>query len=165
MEGENLLKRIDTSVLYPSLVTLLDPLLTACRARGAEYWAISGERTFQQQDQLFSQGRSRPGKIVTRARAGFSAHNYAIAVDFCRDGDVDRSDLQPEWDLEDYMILAEEARKLGLDSGFYWRFTDAPHIQINLYGLTLMDLRATYRKGGKARVFDLLDRQMYLSLS
>lgn len=36
-------------------------------------------RTFQEQELLFSQGRTRPGKIVTNARAGKSFHNYGLA--------------------------------------------------------------------------------------
>ena len=32
-------------------------------------------RTFAEQDKLFAQGRTAPGKIVTRARGGQSYHN------------------------------------------------------------------------------------------
>ena len=38
-------------------------------------------RTFKEQDDLYSQGRTRPGKIVTNAKGGDSYHNYGLAID------------------------------------------------------------------------------------
>ena len=38
-------------------------------------------RTFAEQAEIFAQGRTKPGKIVTNARPGLSAHNYGLAVD------------------------------------------------------------------------------------
>ena len=38
-------------------------------------------RTFAEQDALFAQGRSKPGKIVTNAKGGMSYHNYGLAID------------------------------------------------------------------------------------
>lgn len=41
----------------------------------------SGMRTYAQQSALYAQGRSRPGKIVTNAKAGGSLHNFGCAID------------------------------------------------------------------------------------
>ena len=38
-------------------------------------------RSFKEQEALYAQGRSLPGKIVTQAKAGLSYHNYGIAID------------------------------------------------------------------------------------
>jgi hypothetical protein len=41
-----------------------------------------GRRTMEEQTALYSLGRSAPGKIVTKARAGESFHNYGLAFDW-----------------------------------------------------------------------------------
>ena len=42
---------------------------------------IGGLRTYEEQNELFAQGRTKPGRIVTNARGGFSNHNFGIALD------------------------------------------------------------------------------------
>jgi peptidoglycan L-alanyl-D-glutamate endopeptidase CwlK len=41
-----------------------------------------GRRTMEEQTALYSLGRSAPGKVVTKARAGESYHNYGLAFDW-----------------------------------------------------------------------------------
>jgi peptidoglycan L-alanyl-D-glutamate endopeptidase CwlK len=43
-------------------------------------------RTFEEQDLLYQKGRTRPGPIVTNARAGQGYHNYGLAIDFLQPG-------------------------------------------------------------------------------
>ena len=38
-------------------------------------------RTFKEQDDIYAQGRTKKGKIVTFSKAGQSYHNYGLAVD------------------------------------------------------------------------------------
>lgn len=42
---------------------------------------VSGLRSASEQNKLYNQGRTAPGKIVTNAMAGQSMHNYGLAVD------------------------------------------------------------------------------------
>jgi hypothetical protein len=42
---------------------------------------VQGLRTFEEQDALYQQGRTTPGKIVTYSPAGTSYHNYGLAID------------------------------------------------------------------------------------
>lgn len=42
-----------------------------------------GLRTWAEQDKLYNQGRTTKGQIVTKARGGYSFHNYGLALDFC----------------------------------------------------------------------------------
>ena len=49
---------------------------------GCDYIMIAGNRTWAEQDELHSRGRSAPGPKVTNARGGFSNHNFGIAGDF-----------------------------------------------------------------------------------
>jgi hypothetical protein len=130
---DDLLKRIDLSVLYPPFALKIKQLHVNCRKRGVDYYAICGVRTFKEQGDLYAQGRSTPGQIVTRARPGRSAHNYGIAVDGCKDADGTKAGLQPGWDIEDYRVWAEEAVKLGLEAGYNWTsFKEGPHVQMPL---------------------------------
>jgi peptidoglycan LD-endopeptidase CwlK len=125
--------RIDTTLLNPPFFARLQQLVATCAAQGAIYVATSGLRTFDQQTALYAQGRTTPGNIVTNARAGFSAHNYGVAVDFVRDADPSTPGVQPTWAAADYQLLATEAEKLGLEAGAHWvSFKDAPHIQMPL---------------------------------
>jgi peptidoglycan L-alanyl-D-glutamate endopeptidase CwlK len=101
------------------------------------------------------------GGKVTNARGGQSYHNFGIAADFALDKDAARDGLQPDWSFESYRVLAEEAKAIGLEPGFYWKsFPDAPHCQLPLsrVGLKLQDLSALYSKGGMPLVWAALDK-------
>lgn len=47
----------------------------------AQIRIVEGLRSIAYQDDLFAQGRTKPGKIVTKAKGGKSWHNYGLAVD------------------------------------------------------------------------------------
>lgn len=156
-----LLARIPRYTLYPPFAAQLDVLVARCRARGRDYYAISGLRSFDEQATLYAQGRTTPGKIVTNARPGFSSHQYGIAVDFCLDADLARAGLQPAWDIAQYDLLAAEARALGLDAAYYWQtFREGPHVQldVNARGLSLAALKAEHDRRGMPGVWRLLDQ-------
>jgi len=163
---DELFKRINTDDLYQPFFAKLQLLVANCRARGVDYWCLSGHRPVEEQDTLFQQGRTAPGPIVTKARGGQSTHNYHIAADFCKDKDVARAGLQPAWDRPSYLVLAEEAEKLDLEAGYYWKFEDNPHVQLKLskHGVALFSadperrtLLTLYKTGGDAAVTAYLD--------
>lgn len=156
---QELLARIDTKVLYPPFLALVEKLLANCSARGAQYYCICGTRTVQEQNDLYAQGRTKPGPIVTKAKGGESYHNFNVAADFAPDKDQDRAGLQPDYNKPAYQILAEEAQKLGLEPGYFWKFTDAPHVQLKIsaHGLDLHNLLDAYNKNGPIGVTKLLD--------
>ncbi len=72
------------------------------------------------------------GAHVTNAIPGLSWHQWGEAVD-----SVWVVNKQAVWSTEQtvnglngYMIYADEARKIGLDAGFFWpKFKDSPHVQ------------------------------------
>lgn len=163
------LRRVDLTVLYPPFAELLPKLVENCAKRGALYVALSGERTWEAQDALYAKGRTTPplgsGHIVTKAKAGQSPHNYACAVDFARhSGTTFDGKLTPDFSDKANQTLAEEATKLGLESGFYWTFKDSPHVQLPVkkMGFTWASLAEIYRKGGKAAVFAEFDKRLAL---
>lgn len=73
------------------------------------------------------------GNLVTNAIPGLSWHQWGEAVD-----SVWVVNNKAIWSSEHtingqngYMVYADEARKLGLDAGFYWtRLKDSPHVQL-----------------------------------
>lgn len=137
-------------------------LAANCRARGFDFYGISGYRSPTEQAKLYFQGRTTAGKIVTSAGPGLSLHQYGLAVDFALDGDTTRDGLQPDWAIEHYQPLAEEARKLGLESGLDWtRFREAPHVQapIGKFGVRVTQLRGLIQSpgGSMARVWEFMD--------
>lgn len=66
--------------LDPIFLPFFDAL---CEKLDAKWAPCSSRRTFAAQDALYAQGRTKPGKIVTNAKGGQSAHNYGMATDWC----------------------------------------------------------------------------------
>lgn len=158
-----LLTRVNWDLIYPPFTRKCFELAARCQDRGVDYYAISGHRSFKEQAVLYFQGRTLPGRIVTKAKPGFSTHNYGLGIDWCKDKDVSRAGLQPDWDLGDYQILRQEAEKLGLESGMSWKlFKEGPHVQLPLQarGVKFEDLKREFeRSGGQLQaVWDCLDR-------
>jgi peptidoglycan L-alanyl-D-glutamate endopeptidase CwlK len=50
-------------------------------ATGLAWIPVSTRRTIAEQNKLYAQGRTQPGKIVTKAKGGQSPHNFGLACD------------------------------------------------------------------------------------
>ncbi|MCL6630685.1 MAG: M15 family metallopeptidase, partial [Armatimonadetes bacterium] len=74
--------------LDPEFRRKLDVFEAKLRENGIQVKLVSGYRSQEEQDQLYAQGRTMPGKIVTNARGGYSWHNFGLAADyaFVKDG-------------------------------------------------------------------------------
>lgn len=72
-------------------------------------------------------GPQASGPWATNALPGLSWHQWGEATDYYVVG----PDGSPVWDEDDrgYLVLAEEAARLGLTSGYFWRNQDAGHVQ------------------------------------
>lgn len=104
-------------------------------------------RTFAESDALYAQGRTKPGSIVTKAKAGQSLHNYALALDF-----VIQRNGKEDWTVDkDWMTVVNIFKKHGWSWGGDWKsFKDYPHLEKTL-GHTWQDLLI---KVNKAEVDD-----------
>ncbi len=115
---------------------------------GLEYRALSGTRTWEEQDKLYAQGRTKPGDRVTKARGGYSNHNFGIAVDFgvFRGGTyLDRS--RPAEAKEAHERVSAIAKRLDLNWGGDWTsLKDYPHFEYDT-GLTVAEMRKRVRRG------------------
>lgn len=86
-------------------------------------------RSREEQDTLYAQGRTTPGKRVTNAKAGESKHNFfpsqAIDIAFkAYNGELDWSDSL----FRDFAVLM---KKYGTQWGGDWHsFKDTPHFEI-----------------------------------
>lgn len=114
-------------------------------------------RSFAEQDMLFEQGRSRPGKRVTNARGGHSWHNWGMAIDIVlmidKNGDgVYESavwDTKTDFDGDgksDWIEVVQIFKEFGWEWGGDWKFVDAPHFQKTM-GHTIRGMLSTYRSG------------------
>lgn len=114
----------------------------AMKAAGIDVKIICGTRTYAEQDKLFAQGRTAPGRIVTKARGGFSNHNFGIAWDiglFKGGAYLEESPY--------YRQLGSLGESVGLEWGGRWvSMPDEPHYQLRT-GLTLAQLRERVAKG------------------
>ena len=117
--------------------------LARCLAEGINVKVICGLRTYQEQDELYAQGRIKPGPKVTNARAGFSWHNFGVAWDFV----VFDAHGQPQWDSTQMKRCGEIGEELGLEWGGRWTSPqDTPHLQLKT-GLTLAEARQRVKEG------------------
>ncbi|MCY7567009.1 peptidoglycan-binding protein [Bacillus safensis] len=103
----------------------------------------SGYRSFAEQNKLYAQGRTAPGKIVTNAKGGQSNHNYGLAIDYVllsADGKKALWTVNKKW-----RRVAQIGKSLGFSWGGDWKsFKDYPHLEM-MGGLTLSQLQAGKR--------------------
>lgn len=105
---------------------------------------ISGTRSYVEQAALYRLGRfGRRGPVVTRARAGQSAHNFGIAWDI---GVFDRHGHYLT-DAEGYELAARLGLTPELEWGGHWpRFRDLPHYQLAM-GEDIASIRQRFESG------------------
>ncbi|MCA9489736.1 MAG: M15 family metallopeptidase [Myxococcales bacterium] len=104
--------------------------LRAMRRENVDMQVTDGYRDYRQQDDLYAQGRSRPGRVVTNAPGGRSWHNYGVAADLTFSDESG----QPHWpENGDYAQLWRRygavAQNNGLTWGGNWQNPDRPHIE------------------------------------
>jgi peptidoglycan L-alanyl-D-glutamate endopeptidase CwlK len=109
---------------------------------GLTFKIISGTRTYEEQNDLFALGRTKPGPIVTRARGGQSNHNFGVAWDI---GIFQNGAYIPESDL--YKEIGAIGKANGLDWGGDWQsFPDEPHFQV-IPETELVEVRNAFEAG------------------
>ena len=124
----------DLNLLHPELrrrVQLVDRDWRREQPGQPRLIVTSGLRTTEEQARLYAQGRGIPGRIVTRAPAGTSLHEYGLAVDFGFENDTLH---EMDWDEQRFKILGVYIIRYGLEWGGGWvhaeqPFRDLPHAQ------------------------------------
>lgn len=137
--SENRLKKI-----HPELANRIRTVVAALAKAGINIEVVQGLRTFAEQDDLYRQGRTKKGAVVTNAKGGQSNHNYGLAVDV-----VPFVNGKPQWNAPNsvWMAIGHEGGAVGLEWGGSWKkFIDKPHLQMP--GLSIKQCLALYKKGG-----------------
>jgi len=116
------------SILHPAVRELAMRFLQAAADAGLDPRLQEGFRSPERQAELYAQGRTRPGAIVTKAGPGQSNHNYGVAFDVVPGAVIGK----PNWDPENpaWAQLGQIGKNLGLEWGGDWKFTDRPHFQL-----------------------------------
>jgi len=121
--------------LDPEFVTKLNLFEKKLAERGIKVMMTCGYRSVAEQNRLYAQGRTTPGKKVTNARGGYSWHNFALAADyaFIVNGKV-------TWNGP-WNVFGKTARECGLEwGGDFKSIVDRPHVQWTK-GRTLAQMR------------------------
>lgn len=126
------------SDLHPFVQDLCNKHVKACKDAGIDLLITSTYRDKQSQDALYAQGRTTPGKIVTKAKGGQSFHNFRVAYDV-----VPIINGKAIWNNG---VLWGKVGAIGKSFGLEWggdfkSIKDYPHFQYT-GGLTLAQFNA-----------------------
>ena len=124
--------------LLPLVERQMNAFLVVANNLGFDLRVTSNYRSHEEQDELYAQGRTKPGNIVTNAKGGESFHNWGVAFDI-----VDRKKgynlTNGEWGLLakiwEYLTDGQ-----GVWGGSWVNFVDKPHFQ-NTLGYSLKDFQ------------------------
>ena len=114
------------ATLLPKVQPLARALIAKAADAGITIEIISGLRSYAEQDDLYAQGRTKPGKIVTKAPGGHSNHNFGIAFDI---GVFEGSAYIEE--SPKYAKVGAMGKELGFFWGGVWKsIQDEPHFEL-----------------------------------
>jgi len=143
-------------LLHPKLRTeakeIYSDICKALKGRSAVRFTHT-LRTIAEQDALYAQGRTAPGKIVTNAKGGKSYHNYGLAIDICLiiDGKEASWDTTKDFDkdgISDWMEIVTIFKSRGWEwGGDFVSIKDTPHFQ-KTFGYTTAKLKSMIKGSG-----------------
>ena len=116
--------------LHPIVAEKARAFLALCASTEIDVLIISTYRDNESQAALYAQGRTKPGNIVTNAKAGQSFHNWHVAFDV-----VPLRNGKPVWgtagqDGQIWNRLGLMGESVGLEwAGRWTRFKEYPHFQ------------------------------------
>lgn len=141
----------DRTKLHPILQYKIDQLVKICEQNGLRIGIGECVRTVQEQDNLYAQGRTKPGTVVTNAKGSKyqSLHQWGVAFDFYLlmdvDGDGKIKDDTYNDSKGDFKKVGKYATMLGLEWGGSWTsIIDKPHLQLPYWGSSSNKLRTMY---------------------
>ena len=124
--------------LVPPAKQRAEAFIAAAKAKSIDLLVTSTYRDNESQNALYAQGRTTPGNVVTKAKAGQSWHNWRCALDV-----VPLVNGKAIWDDP---ALWKQVGEIGKSCGLEWAgdwvtFKEFPHFQYT-GGLTLAQLNA-----------------------
>lgn len=145
IQDEITLERIKTAhpFIREALGCIYEEICKTVNTEKSQIRFSSVLRTFEEQNELYKKGRSKPGNKVTWVKGGYSYHNYGLAVDIVLliDKDGNKSFETASWDttfdgdndsIADWLEVAKIFNSYGWQWGLYSRtgkHYDLPHFQ------------------------------------
>jgi len=140
----------DPNKLAPFFIARLNAAIADCLSLGFQVAMFEGFRTPARQDWLYAQGRSRPGNIVTRAKAFESWHCFGLAADIAYKTPAGHW----TWD-GDFLRLVPIFKARNLQWLGAW---DAGHYE--LHGkVSLKKAKIIYEREGLEAVWDVVKKE------
>lgn len=140
----------DIARLHPIIRAKVAKIRDTLHKEGHEFEVLEAFRTPERQNDLFAQGRTKPGEKVTWVNAWGSIHQYGLAVDF-----VLRENGKWTWKTDDgYMQKWLRMHEVAAEHGMFplrskktGNLIELPHIQPE--GIRAAELkRGEYPEGG-----------------
>lgn len=139
----------DITKCHPRLQKLAEKLVEKGKKQGLIIGIGECFRTVAEQNDLYAQGRTRSGSIVTNAPGSSysSHHQWGTAFDVYRNDGKGAYNDSDGW----FAKVGRIGQKLGLEWGGSWTSpVDKPHFQLPDWGSTTSQLKAKY---GTAEAF------------
>lgn len=135
------------ATLQPGFEQAVYLWINNAEAEGLPVVLVEGLRPYARQNALYAQGRTKPGAIVTHARAGQSYHQFGLAVDCV----LTDTHGDPTWSFDPHGAVWQRVVKLAKGAGLSWggdwrRFKDIPHFEPAIIP-TLVECRRKWPKG------------------
>ena len=123
----------DITLLHPEVQAIIPKFLDECKKQGLIVKVTDTVRTKQEQNDLYAQGRTEPGNIVTWVKYPYSNHNWGMAFDVCRNDGKGAYNDSDGW----FKKVGQVGKSFGLEWGGDWKGTpDKPHFELTKYGDT-----------------------------
>lgn len=129
--------------LHPRLQEKVSDLQKLCKNNGLIIGIGECLRTVAEQEELYAQGRTKPGNIVTNARGTSysSQHQWGIAFDFYRNDGTGAYNESENF----FERVGSLAKSIGLGWGGDWAsIKDRPHLYLPDWGSTASKLKQQY---------------------
>lgn len=133
----------DIKQCHPVLQNKAKELVELCEKKGLKIKITECFRSVAEQDELYAQGRTKKGNIVTNAKGSTysSMHQWGVAFDICR------NDGKGAYNNDDgfFKKVGKIGQSIGLEWGGSWTsIVDLPHFQLPDWGSTSSKLKSIY---------------------
>lgn len=140
----------NTSLLAPFFEKKVLDMLEDCKNNGLHLHVFEAHRSPERQNYLYSQGRTRDGKIVTNAKAWESWHQLSLAVDCVFKDALGAWTWEGDW---------EKAHKIFKEHGFETLSFEKPHIQIT-GGLSIEEAVKIAKGQGALALWSVVEQRL-----
>jgi peptidoglycan L-alanyl-D-glutamate endopeptidase CwlK len=139
----------DFDNLAPFFAQKLRSAIAECQAQGYPVELFEGMRSETRQNQLWAQGRTEPGKIITHAKAGQSWHQYGLAADIV-------GFINGRWD---WSLNYDKIEQIMVSHGFSSLKFERAHFQIT-GGMAIDKARRIAKDQGLLALWSIIESQI-----